>query len=199
LFYVEPPKSCARCKSRSWKNQYTYINERKDGRHIRKIKLNPPIEQSATSGSLWNSLSSLWNSLLSTLEMKPNHSSAALHVDRFGIFTANFKLPAQLTTDQLFTYLTGAITAVVAINGALLVLPGWRRTRIQYAHLRECIESIDNDVGKSEKNKIEKKVAKYYAERKLSEDHRQMLKDKISEHYGSVKEPERYGAPFPSK
>jgi hypothetical protein len=46
---------------------------------------------------------------------------------------------------------------------------------------------IDDDVGKSDKNAIEKKIAEYYAERKLSEDHRQMLKDKISEYYGSVK------------
>jgi hypothetical protein len=145
------------------------------------------IEQSATSGSLWNSLISVWNSFLSTLGMKPNDSSATLHVDRFAIFTANFGVPHQLSGQELFGYLTGAITAVVAINGALLVLPGWRRTRIQYAYLRECIKLIDNDVGKSKKNTIEKKIAEYYAERKLSEDHRQMLKDKISEYYGSVK------------
>jgi len=98
-----------------------------------------PIEQSAISGSPWNSF-------LSILGMKPNDTSATLNVNRYGIFTANFGVPHQLSGQELFGYLTGAITAVVAINGALLVLPGWRRTRIQYAHLRECIKLIDDDV-----------------------------------------------------
>jgi hypothetical protein len=37
------------------------------------------------------------------------------------------------------------------------------------------------------KNAIEKKIIGYCVKGKLSEDHRQLLKDKISEYYGSVK------------
>jgi hypothetical protein len=83
--------------------------------------------------------------------------------------------------------ITGVISAAVAINGALLVVPGWRRARKQRTHLRECIQMIDDDVGKSHKNAIEDTVFCYYVDGKLSEDHRQLLKDKISEYYGSVK------------
>jgi len=45
---------------------------------------------------------------------------------------------------------------------------------------------IDEDVGKSRKEVIED--LDYYVEGKLTEDHRQLLKDKISEYYGSVKD-----------
>ena len=61
---------------------------------------------------------------------------------------------------------------------------------MQRKHLRECIHMIEDDVGKSDKNAIEEKIIGYYVEGKLSEDHRQLLKDKISEYYGSVKGPE---------
>jgi hypothetical protein len=37
------------------------------------------------------------------------------------------------------------------------------------------------------KNAIEEKIMGYYVDGKLSEDHRQLLKDKICEYYGSVK------------
>jgi hypothetical protein len=96
-------------------------------------------------------------------------------------------LPSHLTTEELFTYLTGAISAAVAINGALLIVPGWRRARNQRTHLRECIKMIDDDAGKSHKDAIEDKIMGYYVDGKLSEDHRQLLNDKISEYYGSVK------------
>jgi len=108
-------------------------------------------------------------------------------VDRYGIFTANFGVPHQLSTQDLFTYLTGAISAAVAINGVIVLVPGWRRAKKQRAHLRECIHMIDGDVGKSHKNAIEDKIIGYYVDGKLSEDHRQLLKDKISEYYDSVK------------
>ena len=49
------------------------------------------------------------------------------------------------------------------------------------AYLRECIKMIDDDVSKSDK------IFGYYVDGKLSEDHRQLLKDKISEYYGSVR------------
>ena len=111
-------------------------------------------------------------------------------VDGYGIFTANFKLPPHLTTEELtgyYTLIATVVSAAVAVNGALLVVPGWRRARNQRTHLRECIKMIDDDVGKSHKDGIENKMFGYYVDGKLSEDHRQLLKDKISEYYGSVK------------
>jgi hypothetical protein len=86
------------------------------------------------------------------------------------------------------TIITGAISAAIAINGALLVVPGWRRAKEQRTHLTECIRMIDDDVSKSHKNAIEDKILRYYVDGKLSEDHRQLLKDKISEYYDSVKD-----------
>jgi hypothetical protein len=62
----------------------------------------------------------------------------------------------------------------------------YRALRNQRTHLRECIKMIDDDVGKSHKDAIEDRIIRYYVDGKLSEDHRQLLKDK-SEYYGSVK------------
>jgi hypothetical protein len=45
--------------------------------------------------------------------------------------------------------------------------------------LRECIKMIDDDVGKSHKDVIDDKIIGYYVDGKLSEDHRQLLKDKF--------------------
>jgi hypothetical protein len=112
------------------------------------------------------------------LEQSSDHPET-IAVDRYGVFTANFGVPHHLTTEELFGYLTGAITAAVAVNGVILLVPGWRRARNQRAHLRECIEMIDDDVGKSHKDAIEDKIIGYYVDGKLSEDHRQLLNDKI--------------------
>lgn len=42
-------------------------------------------------------------------------------------------------------------------------------------------------IDKLDKNAIEDKIKGYYVHQKISEDHRQYLKDKISEYYGSTK------------
>jgi hypothetical protein len=73
---------------------------------------------------------------------------------------------------------------------------GLVKGRTQRPHLRACIKMIGDNVGKSDKDAIEEKIIRYYVDGKLSEDHRQLLKDKISEYYGSVKGMEEYGAPF---
>ena len=117
-------------------------------------------------------------------------SSGNLTVNGYGAFTVNFKQPRQLSSQELFTYLTGAISAGVGINGVVLLVPGWRRARKQRTHLRECIKMIDDDVDMSHKNVIEDKILGYYVDGKLSEDHRQLLKDKISEYYRSIKDSE---------
>jgi hypothetical protein len=48
---------------------------------------------------------------------------------------------------------------------------GWRKARTQ----RKCI----NQIGKLDKNAMEDKIIGYYVDGKLSEDNRQLLKDKI--------------------
>jgi hypothetical protein len=83
-------------------------------------------------------------------------------------------------------WLTLAISAV-AVNGVISLVPGWRRTKEQRTHLRECVKMIVDDAGKSHQNAIKEKIMGYRVDGKLSEDHRQLLKDKISEYYGSVK------------
>jgi hypothetical protein len=55
-----------------------------------------------------------------------------------------------------------------------------RKARIQRKYVKECI----NQIGKLDKNAMEDKIIGYYVDGKLSEDHRQLLKDKISEYYG---------------
>jgi YVTN family beta-propeller protein len=131
--------------------------------------------------------------LLNTLGIKPNDTSATFDVNRFGAFTANFKQPKPLSSDDMYK----ALGAAVAINGAILTVPGWLRTRKQHKHLKKCVKMIDDDVGKSRKNAIEDIIIGYYVKGKLIEAHRQLLKDKISEYYDSAKGSE--GAPFTRK
>ena len=56
-------------------------------------------------------------------------------------------------------------------------------TRYRRTHLKEWIQIIDDDVGKSHKDAIEDKIIGYYADGKLSDVHHQLLNDKISEYY----------------
>ncbi len=116
-------------------------------------------------------------------------TSGNIIVNRYANFTANFIPPHQITAEELaaqasiissqYSIIAAVISAAVAVNGALLVVPGWRRARNQRTHLRECIQMIDNDADKSHKDAIEDKILGYYVDGKISEDHRQMLKDKI--------------------
>lgn len=87
----------------------------------------------------------------SSIHLEPSSGGPEnLIVDRYGIFTANLNQEHPLTTEQLIAYYTlipGVITAAVAVNGALLVIPRWRRARKQRTHLEECIKMIDDDIG----------------------------------------------------
>jgi hypothetical protein len=74
---------------------------------------------------------------------------------------------------------------VSVIGWSIPSIAGWVKARRQLEHLKECMNEIA--VGKLDKNAIEDKIIGYYVDGKLSEDHRQLLKDKISEYYGSVK------------
>ena len=100
------------------------------------------------------------------IEQSSDHPET-ITIDRFGIFTANFKLPHHLTTEELLSWLAVAISAAVAVNGVILLLPGWRRAKEQRTHLRECIKMIDDDSNKSHKDGIEDKIIGYYVDGKL--------------------------------
>jgi len=80
---------------------------------------------------------------------------------------------------QLFT-----VVATAFIGSWLTpTVIGWRKARTQRKYVKECI----NQIGKLDKNAIEDKILAYYVDGKLSEDHCQLLKDKISEYYDNVK------------
>jgi uncharacterized membrane protein (DUF106 family) len=101
---------------------------------------------------------------------------------RYGVFTVNFKpLPPPIPPEYSFLIITVIVTTVV--GWSIPSIAGWVKAKRQLEHLEECVSQI----GKLDKNAIEEKIKGYYVHRKLSEDHRQFLKDKISEYYGSVK------------
>jgi YVTN family beta-propeller protein len=108
-------------------------------------------------------------------------SPGNLIINRYGTFTANFK-PAILIPDAyLFLIISVIVTSMIGWSWTSIV--GWVKARTQRKNLRECL----NQIGRLDKNAIEEKIIGYYVDGKLSEDHRQLLKDKISEYYGSVK------------
>ena len=61
---------------------------------------------------------------------------------------------------------------------------GWVKARTQRKYLKECFDLI----GKLDRNAIEEMITGYYVDGKISESHRQLLKDKISEYYEKVKD-----------
>jgi hypothetical protein len=67
-----------------------------------------------------------------------------LTIDRYGIYTANFKPPPSLCTDDLFKYLIGAIEAGVAINGTILTVPDYLRTKKQSKTLSANLNNMND-------------------------------------------------------
>jgi hypothetical protein len=99
-------------------------------------------------------------------------------VDRYGVFTVNFKPSVAIPLDQFVTL----IATVIGAAWFLPILGGLLKTRTQLKHLKECI----NQIGKLDKNAMEDKMNGYYLSGKINEDQREFLKDKISEYYDSV-------------
>ena len=119
----------------------------------------------------------------SSLPLESNSSD--LLVKRYGTFTVNFKpFPPPPPPDYTYLLMSVIVSSVIGWSWSSIV--GWFKARTQLKHLKECI----NQIGKLDKNAIEEKIIGYYVEGKLSEDHRQLLKDKISEYYDSVKDSE---------
>jgi YVTN family beta-propeller protein len=109
-------------------------------------------------------------------------SSGNLTINRYGTFTANFT-PLPPAIPQEFLYLLVGIILSSLFGWSIPSIAGWYKARKQLEHLEECI----NQIGKLDKNAIETKIKGYYVHGKISEDHRQFLKDKISEYYENVK------------
>jgi YVTN family beta-propeller protein len=101
-----------------------------------------------------------------------------LTVDLYGNFTAYFK-PHPPTISPEYLYLIISVIISSLIGWSIPTIYGWAHARTQRKHLKECIKQI----GKIGKNAIEEKVIGYYVDGKISEDHREFLKDKISEYY----------------
>jgi len=80
------------------------------------------------------------------------------------------------------------ITTII-LGWLLPSLAGRVKTIRQLKHLRECVSQI----GKLDRNSMEDKIKGYYVHGKISEEHRQFLKDKISESYDNVKGSESGG------
>src|SRR5215469_9104298 len=112
--------------------------------------------------------------------MKPDPPESNLNITKFGSFTANFRaLPAPIPPEYVATLIGVVATAFVGtwLTPALI---GWRKTKTQLKYFKECINQIRNRV---DKNTIEDKIIRYYADGKLSDVHHQLLKEKISEYY----------------
>jgi YVTN family beta-propeller protein len=118
----------------------------------------------------------------------PLESTGNLTIDRYGTFTVNFK--PTIPPEYLFLIISVVITTVM--GWSIPSIAGWIKARRQLEHLKDCLDQID----KLDRNTIEDKINGYYVLGKIREEHRQFLKDKVSEYYGSVKDSEGYGAPF---
>ncbi|MFY9798657.1 MAG: hypothetical protein WCC17_18955 [Candidatus Nitrosopolaris sp.] len=131
-----------------------------------------------------------WNSLRRLLG--GNDTSAKFELNGYGIFTANFKpLPPPIPPEYVAT-LFGIVATAFVSTWLTPAIIGRRKTSTQRKYFREC----ENQIGKLDKNAIEEKVIAYYVDGKISQDHRQLLNDKISEYYEKEKTSERHGAPF---
>ena len=97
-------------------------------------------------------------------------------------FTANFKpLPPAIPPEFLLP-LYGIIASSI-VGWSIPSIMGWFKARTQRKYLKKCINQYRN----LDRNAIEGMITGYYIDGKLSDDHRQFLKDKISEYYDGVK------------
>jgi YVTN family beta-propeller protein len=126
---------------------------------------------------------SIFDFILDFLHMNTDKPESKLNITKFGSFTANFRaLPPPIPAEYVATLFTVVATAFIGSWLTPTVI-GWRKARTQRKYVKKCIDQI----GKLDKNAMEDKIIEYYVEGKLSEDHRQLLKDKIAEYYGSIK------------
>ncbi len=82
-----------------------------------------PLNQSGISDSPWNSF-------LSALGRKPNDTSATFDVNRFGIFTANFKPVPHTVPAEYWIPLYGIIISTI-VGWSIPSIIGWIKSKTQ--------------------------------------------------------------------
>lgn len=107
-------------------------------------------------------------------------TSGNLIVNRYGTFTANFDPTPPPIPPQYLAPLYGIVVTAI-IGWSIPNVIAWSRARSQRSNLKECLSQI----GKLDKSAMEEKIIKYYADGKISDAHRQLLKEKITEYYGN--------------
>ena len=102
-----------------------------------------------------------------------------LRASQFGTLTANFIRSNQVSIPpEFWAPLYGIIPAI--ITGIFIPsIISWLNGKRQRTHLRQYIDNI----GKLDKDTIEKNITDSYTQGKISESHYQMLKERISEYY----------------
>lgn len=141
-----------------------------------------------------------WSPLTNRNSSTPlqSNSSGNLTVNRYGVFTVNFRQPHPL--QELFTYLTTALETAVAINGAILTVPGFIRTRKQSKTLSTYLYKINDKysefsdkskaVNKSEYltffNILRKDIISLVQKRAINESQYQILDEKITEYINRI-------------
>lgn len=129
---------------------------------------------------------SIVDSILDFLHMNHDKPQANLNITKFGNFTASFNaLPPPIPAEYVAT-LFGIVATAFVGSWLTPAIIGWRKTKRQRKYFREC----ENQIGKLDKNAIEEKIIGYYVDGKISQEHRQLLNDKISEYYEKEKSSE---------
>jgi hypothetical protein len=82
--------------------------------------------------------------------------SGNLTVNRYGVFTVNFKpLPPPIQPEYLYLIISVIVSSL--IGWLIPSIIGWVKAT-QRKHLKDCI----NQIGKLEKNAMEEKIIEYY-------------------------------------
>lgn len=109
--------------------------------------------------------------------------SGILTVNRYGNFTANFKpIPPPIPPQYLYLVISVIVSSM--IGWSIPSIMGWVKARTQRKYLKICI----NQIGTLNRNDIEEMITGYFVDGKISDSHRELLKDKISEHYEKIKD-----------
>jgi hypothetical protein len=107
-----------------------------------------------------------------------NTPTTTFKVSKYGTLSANFIQSSTVSVPpEFWTPLYGLIPGFFIPS-----IISWLNGRRQRGYLQQYITQI----GKFDKNRLEKRITSSYIEGKINDSHYQLLKDKISEYYDSV-------------